>query len=110
MDVLNAGVGEVHFAAEQNPDLHVNAFVIEAIPERVIAKVKIGQGGDDGGTAKKGTDDVTFPEGRIGPFESEDFLLESFVVHMSGVAGECARSEADAKLYPVKELVRSRGR
>ena len=41
VNVLDARVGQVHLTTEENPDAHVNAFLIETIAQRAIAKPKI---------------------------------------------------------------------
>ena len=41
MNVLDARVGEIDFAPEKNSHAHMNSFLIEAIPQRAIAEIKI---------------------------------------------------------------------
>src|SRR5437764_993586 len=44
MDVLDAGVGKINFAAEQDAHFHVNPLLIETIAESMIAEVQIRNG------------------------------------------------------------------
>src|ERR1044072_7773068 len=59
--VLNARVSQIHFAAKQDPDFHVDAFVIEAVAQRVITKIKIRQRERDGGAGEQRANDVVSP-------------------------------------------------
>src|SRR5689334_8887850 len=54
MNVLDARISEVHFAAEKKADSHVNAFLIETIAQGVIAKIKIRQRDNNRGSAEHG--------------------------------------------------------
>src|ERR1051326_3377210 len=58
MDVLDAGVSQIDFTAEEDAHLHVDAFVVEAIAKGVIAKEKIWQGSNDTGPGEECADVV----------------------------------------------------
>ena len=72
VDVLDAGVGEIHLAAEEYADAHVDALFVETVAERVIAKIEIGKRDHEERPGEERADHVERPQGRVRSFQCED--------------------------------------
>src|SRR5882672_1360631 len=76
MNVLDASVSEIDFTPEEDADLHVDTFVIEAITKCMVAEEKIRKGGDEAWAGEKGCDDVVLEQVRMRTFERTDVFWD----------------------------------
>src|SRR5262245_41492367 len=81
MNVLDARVGKVHLASEKNSDFHVNAFLVETITQRVIAKIEVGQRDENRRAGEQRANDVVLPKRRMWPLQRHDLLRYGSGVH-----------------------------
>jgi len=86
VNVLDAGVGQVGFPAEQDADLHVDALLVQAVAERMIAEVEVGQGGHQPRPGQDRAEDVVGPERRVRPLEGADWFGHRFDRHKQHTA------------------------
>ena len=81
MDVLNARVRDVHFAAKEDADFHVNALRIEAVAQRVVAEIKQRQRDEKRGAAEDDADEIELPQRGLRAFEREDGGFVRWRIH-----------------------------
>src|SRR5689334_6005221 len=105
MNVLDTGVGKIDLPPEQNADLHVNAFFIEAVLQGVVSKIEVRQTGEDARTGQDGPNDVVFPQRGVGPFQLANEIRDRLTIHRR--CNGFLRNQATTRTCVAKELLPS---
>src|SRR2546426_823682 len=74
MVILDAGIGKIDLAPEKNAHLHVDAFLVKAVAERMITEIKVRQGAHYSGSGKNRANDVVLPKRGVRAFQRADFF------------------------------------
>ncbi len=69
MDVLDAGVVEDDFVAEQDAPTHADSFRAELVADGVVAEIEDGEGDGEGGESGEGAQEIVSEQAFGGPGE-----------------------------------------